>query len=257
MHKNVENLEKRSWDILTRQEIRTILYPELWSEESDIRLSQHIYALKGSGLLVALKNSLYYVQDMVHPLSPDRVVHDRYWHIVKKIVHESVWNEAIIGSEKSLELHMRDTSPPELLILYTPSFTSRIRLSPWYAIHFRTLKTWKKSLQKNAFRMLHRESEREEIEGEKFSFLSPEAALLDTLTIHSHADGITDSLVLRFLKRHGHALSREKLGMLTAFRYIRAMNRLRTLAKTMSDTKIYEMTLEVIKNEWGGCFLTL
>ena len=113
------------------------------------------------------------------------------------------------------------------------------------------MKTGKKTLQKNAFRILRSESVRGEIDGEKYMILSLEAALLDTLTIHSHTDGITDSLVLRFLKRHGHELSREKLGMLTTFRYIRAMNRLRELTKRSGYESLYRMTLDIIKREGG------
>jgi hypothetical protein len=106
---------------------------------------------------------------------------------------------------------MRDTSPPDTLILYTPNLSKRIRLTSHLAIHFRTLKTGMKTHQKNAFSLLKRMSERREIDGNIFLTLSLEASLLDTLTVRSHREGIPDTLVLRFLKRYSTSLSADTL----------------------------------------------
>ena len=76
-----------------------------------------------------------------------------------------------------------------------------------------------------------------------------ESALLDALTIHDHEEGIGETLVLKFLKRYESRLERGNLGILVSVRYIRAMNRLRTIAKNHGYPRLYEIALDVIKKE--------
>jgi len=166
-----------------------------------------------------------------NPLTLEQILHAHYWMIAKKIITEQAGREAIIGSEKALELHLRDKLPPEILIVYTPFLTARVTLSERYTIHFRTLKTGAKTAKKNAFSLLRGTSEKVEIDGESFLILSRESALLDSLTIRTHAEGITDALILRFLKRFSGALSHEELARIVQYRSIRAINRLRSLTK--------------------------
>lgn len=87
--------------------------------------------------------------------------------------------------------------------------------------------------------------------------LGYEAALLDTLTIHDREEGIGEGLVLKFLKRYETKLERGNFGILVAIRYIRAMNRLRSISKEQGYDRLYDICLDVIKHEGGGCFVTL
>ncbi len=52
-------------------------------------------------------------------------------------------------------------------------------------------------------------------------------------------------------------LDRDILGNLTRLRYIRPLNRLRVIARDLGYSDLYAMTLEIIRDEGGGCYLNL
>lgn len=94
------------------------------------------------------------------------------------------------------------------------------------------------------------------MEGQKFRIACPELALLDTLVLRDAHTGIDQYLVEKFLKRSSKTLSRETLGALVSLKYITAINRLRSIAQGMGNTPLYEMCVDIIKQEGGGCFVS-
>lgn len=256
-HMSVKKLIEKSGSLITRTKLISILTWGSNSPEPKDRIAQRIYSLCGEKKIDSLGHGIFYIQDINHPLSREKIIEWHYWSIVKILMAEYGHSGSIIWWEKSLELIMRDHSLPEVIIIYTPDMMRRIELSPHHAVHFRTLKTGGKTGGKNAYSLMKRMSESLQIEGERFTVLQKECALLDSLTIRSHTEGITETLVLRFLKRYGHTLSREILWILTQYRYIRAINRLRAITKRAWYDELYSMTLDIIKNEWWWCFLSL
>jgi hypothetical protein len=85
--------------------------------------------------------------------------------------------------------------------------------------------------------------------------LGIEASLLDALSLRTHDRGIEEASVSRFLRIHAAHLDRAVLGELTRSRYIRAMNRLRVLARDLGHDALYRATLEIIRDEGGGCYV--
>jgi hypothetical protein len=142
-----------------------------------------------------------------------------------------------------------DYSLPERIVVYTPTTNKRIRLSEQHEVVFISAKTGKKEGYKNLFPILKRYSTKQEIFSQSFSVLSPEVALLDTLTLHTHEEGVTETLVLKFLKRFHMNLNHMVLRSLVRVRYIRAINRLRVITQTHGYDEIYQLCLDTIKKE--------
>lgn len=256
IHKIVKKLEKKMWKIITLADIGDILDPgQKWVIREDARIHQTVYTLKGMGTILPIRNWLYFVADGVC-MTGEEVVETHYWEIVKYLLSKEVGKDYLIGGEKSLELAMMDYSLPESLIVYTKDTNKKVVLSPRHEILFRTMVTGEKHGRTNAYTILKKQSINTSIHEDGFITLGLEAALLDTLTIHDHDEGIAEALVLKFLKRYEAKLERGNFGILVAIRYIRAMNRLREISKNHGYDRIYDIALDVIKKEGGGCFVS-
>lgn len=261
LHKIVKKLEKKMWKIITVQAIRDLVDPGAKDiVREDARVAQTVYALKGQGVIQSIRNGLYYVSDGELD-DVESIIDVHYWDIVRTIMATEVGKDYIIGWEKSLELLMMDFSIPYSLIIYTRDTAKKVAISPRHEILFRTMITGEKTSRVNAFGILSKQSTSVDmkIDGKReiLACLGYEAALLDTLTIHDHEEGIAESLALKFLKRYETKIERGNLGILVSIRYIRAVNRLRQITKEHGYTRLYENCLDVIKKEWGWCFITL
>lgn len=106
------------------------------------------------------------------------------------------------------------------------------------------------------FRIFLKESSIGKVDSLQFRFLSLEASLLDVASLRIHDFGIKEELLFRFLKRYESRLSREILGRLVEYRYIRAINRVRAFSKTHGFQDLYEKTLDIIKYEGSGCYVS-
>lgn len=104
---------------------------------SENRLSYALTLLKNAKILQKISLDFYLV-NAENSL-------DFYWEIIAKIVAENAPTGAIVGSEKSLEITMKNHAPTEKLILYTEDFSGRFRLFDGYEVHFRTMETGEKA----------------------------------------------------------------------------------------------------------------
>lgn len=249
------------WKIITTQDIRDLVDPGARGIiREDARVAQTVYALKWQWVIQSIKNWLYYVCDGELD-DVESIIDVHYWDIIRTIISDEVGKDYILGGEKSLELLMMDFSIPYTLIVYTRDVAKKVAISPRHEILFRTMITGEKTSRVNAYGILKKQSTwvdmKIESKKESFSVLGYEAALLDTLTIHDHEEWIAENLALKFLKRYESKIERGNLGILVSIRYIRAVNRLRQIARDHGYTRLYELCLDVIKKEWGWCFLTL
>lgn len=165
------------------------------------------------------------------------------------LANHEAGNDWVIGGEKALELIMMDYSIPSELIIYTKDIAKKVTVSPDHTIVFRTIISGEKKQRTNVFGILKNQSQTINIQKKTLPVLGMEAALLDTLTIHDHEEGIAESLVLKCLKRYESRLERGNFGILVSVRYIRAMNRLREITKNHGYERLYEISLDVIKKE--------
>ena len=107
------------------------------------------------------------------------------------------------------------------------------------------------------YRIFSDMSEEGNIEDVKLRYLSLESSLLDVASLRIHDSGIAEALILRFLLKYASRLSRAKLGELVRYRYIRAINRIRSLSKTHGYDDLYSDCLDIIRREGGGCYLNI
>lgn len=152
---------------------------------------------------------------------------------------------------------MQNFSIPEVLIVYTRDLNARIRMFGGRSIHFRTLLSGEKTQKKNLFRLFQKDSEHIAYGNVFVPVLSREASILEALSLRQHENGIEEGIVLRFLRQHEKKLRKEIFSELLKHRYIRAVNRLRQIARDNGYENLYMMTKELIRREGGGCFLRI
>ncbi len=245
----VKKICEKLGDLITKEEILRI-----WtlSGGSKSRIAYAISLLLGRKHIENIAKGLYRIGWGENERSMD----DDYWNIIEKIIvlYSPSWG--IIGWEKALELHLQNYSITDILIIYTRDTAQRIKLRSGREIHFRTLVSWEKTGGKNLYRILM-EGVSTFSQNKKLQFLSPEWAILDALSLRRHDVGVEESNILRFLKSHHTKLSRALLGNLVRYRYIRAINRLRVLARDNGYDELYQKTLDIIRDEGGGCYLNI
>ena len=217
-----------------------------------MRINYAMNILTWRSLIEKISNNTYFISGA----STSFDIYNLYWKIVWKLIKLHAPSGGIIGWEKALELHLQNFSIPDILIIYTRDTSLRIKLSDSREVHFRTLvsgeKTWKKSL----WRLIVNNSTtlKQPIEIE---FCSRELALMEALSLRRHEVGIWDNTVIQFLKLFHSKIDRDILWNLARYRYIRPLNRLRVISKNLGYTDIYNMSLEIIRDEWWGCYINL
>lgn len=237
------------WNILTKKEII-----ELWlrSGGSQSRLAYAMSILLGRGVVERVASGVYVVQNETKNLEIWKI----YWQIIAKLIEVHSPSGGVIWWEKALELHLSNYSIPDILIIYTRDTALRIKLSDGREVHMRTLVSGPKTGKKNLWRTI---SDNATWIGlpEKIQMCGRELALLEALSLRQHEAGVEEANIARFLRSFATSLDRDVLGNLTRLRYIRPLNRLRVLARDLGYTGLYAMTLEIIRDEWGGCYLNL
>lgn len=246
----VRKICEKWWNLLTKEDIVRIWMLSGWSKS---RVSYAMSILLGRNIVENISKGLYrIVNGKMWIVSMD----DDYWIIIEKLIALYSPSGGIIGWEKALELHLQNYSIPDILIIYTRDTAQRVRLKNDREIHFRTLVSGEKTGGKNLYRILT-----EEVsvfsQNKKIQFLSLESSLLDALSLRRHDEWVEESNILRFLKSYHMKLRREILWTLVRYRYIRAINRLRVLARDNGYTELYKKTLDVIRDEGGGCYLNI
>lgn len=253
----VQKICEKSWSIITKDEILRVWTLSGWSKS---RISYAMSILLGRNLVENISKGLYKIVNreswMVNRESGIGNIDEDYWSIIEKLIAIYSPSGGIIGGEKALELHLQNYSIPDILIIYTRDTAQRVKIKNGREIHFRTLISWEKTGGKNLYRMLL-EGSSIFSKNKKLLLLWLEAALLDSLSLRRHETGIEESNILRFLRSFHMKLNREILGTLVRYRYIRAVNRLRVLARDNGYEELYKKTLDVIRDEGGGCYLNI
>ncbi len=245
----VKKICEKMWNILTKKEIT-----ELWlrSGGSNTRVAYAMSILLGRGLVERLASGVYIVQNGTKNIE----IWKYYWQIIAKLIEVHSPSGGVIAWEKALELHLSNYSIPDILIIYTRDTALRIKMVDGREVHMRTLVSGPKTGRKNLWRTLVDNATWPEIP-EKIQICGRELALLESLSLRRHDAGIEEANIARFLRSFATTLDRDILGSLTQLRYIRPLNRLRVLARDLGYTGLYTMTLEIIRDEGGGCYLNL
>ena len=237
------------WNILTKKEII-----ELWlrSGGSQSRLAYAMSILLGRGVVERVASGVYVVQNETRSIEIWKI----YWQIIAKLIDVHSPSGGVIWWEKALELHLSNYSIPDILIIYTRDTALRIKLADGREVHMRTLVSGPKTGKKNLWRTIL-DNATWIVLPEKIQICGRELALLEALSLRRHEAGVEEANIARFLRSFATSLDRDVLGNLTRLRYIRPLNRLRVLARDLGYTGLYAMTLEIIRDEGGGCYLNL
>lgn len=237
------------WEILTKKEII-----DLWlrSGGSNTRVAYAMCILLGRGVVERVASGIYLVQNEIGSIE----IWKQYWQIIAKVIDFHSPSGGVIWWEKSLELHLSNYSIPDILIVYTRDTALRIKMVSGRELHFRTLVSGPKTGKKNLWRTIVDNAVTIEI-GVKIQICGCELALLEALSLRLHDTGVEEANIARFFRSFAAQLDRDVLGNLTRLRYIRPLNRLRILARDLGYTNLYVMTLEIIRDEGGGCYLNL
>lgn len=256
-NKIVHKLWKIRWSIVDIDDIADIVDPDFRKKDIDKRSPTYkiLYRLKGNHILTPIKQGLYYVS-MGEDTDTERIVEDRYWKIVKKILSRETGGEYFLSGNKALEILMKDYGAPKKLIVSGKDETKNLQISDAYSLSIRPITSGKKTGNKNIHASLKRYTQTLEIEGTKLRIAWPELALLDTLLMRDAENGIDRYLVEKFLKKSAKILHRDILGKLVSLKYITAINRLRTIAQETGNKSVYDMCVDIIKREGGGCFVS-
>ena len=237
------------WNIITKKDII-----ELWlrSGGSQSRIAYAMSILLGRGVIERVASGVYIVQDETKSIE----IWKYYWQIITTLIELHSPSGGVIWWDKALELHLLNYSIPDILIIYTRDTALRIKLIDGREVHIRTLVSGPKTGRKNLWRTLSDNATTVKIP-EKIQICGRELALLEALSLRRHDAWVEEANVARFFRSFATNLDRDILGALTRLRYIRPLNRLRILARDLGYTSLYAMTLEIIRDEWGGCYLNL
>ena len=256
-NKIVNKLWKMKWEFIDIDDISDIVDPDFRKKSLSKRSPTYkvLYRLKGNNIILPIKQGLYYIPENEN-INIEWIIEDSYWKIIKKVLSREVQGEYFISGNKALEILMKDYSAPKKLIVSGQENTKNLQISDTYSLSIRPITSGKKTGNKNIYSLFKKYTDSLEIDGEKVRIACPELALLDTLLLRDTDNGIDQYLIEKFLKRSSKILRREVLGKLVSMKYITALNRLRSIAKDMKNTQVYEMCIDIIKQEWGGCFVS-
>lgn len=255
--KIVHKLWKLEWKVLSISNIWDIIDPDY--SKGNTRHKQEvyklIYRLKSNNIIAPLKNWLYFLTCGIMTRDID-IIDDNYWNIVYKIIKDEANWIYFIWWNKSLELHLKDYSIQNKLIVYTKDIQKIIRINSKYSIVFKTFTPWK-NCKKFSFNSLNKFLVKISVNNINFSVAWEELALLDSLLLADSKLWIDNYLILKYLKKFEKYLSREKLWEIVRIKYISAINRLRIIAQNNKLEKLYQICLDIIKKEWANCFLSI
>lgn len=240
----VKKVVEKWQKLFTKEEIIT-----LWTRSggSKSRVSYAVSLLLGRKILTRIARDIY--------IGADESIESLYWEIIRSLIGIHSPSGAIVWWEKALELHMMNYSLPDTIILYTRATSTRITLSDGRGVHFRTLASGKKTKMKNLYPILAKYASH--LDSIWLLVPKKEVALLESLSLREHDSGVAEANVMRFLTKNHSLLESDIFIEILKYRYIRAVNRLREIAKNEGYDDLYRAMIDTIRREGGGCFICL
>lgn len=244
----VKKIWKKSKKIFHKSEIQNIWLQSWWSER---RLNYAINLLKNQDFLVKVAKDFY-----IFSVEKNENLDEVFWEVLDKIVKFHTNSGAILAWEKALEWQMMDFSVPQKLIVYTRDFSGRMRIFENREVVFQKIFSGERTGRKSVFSLLKKHSAPYK-NGKNVFLLNAEIALLEALSLREKNNGMNEILVYKFLQRHHKKLQKSVFSEVVEYRYIRAINRLRAIAKSQNYDELYHIALEVIKKNGAGCFVSI
>lgn len=248
INKIVKKLWRKKWKIVSNNDIWEIVDPDKKLETKN-KVYKIIYTLKSMWIIINIKNGVYVVPDnWDEKLNEIDLVEKYYFPLVKKYITSTAWQEYFIKGKKALEIHMKNLSIPEKLIIINRNINKKIKI--WnYDIVFKTIKWNIKGKSINIFSRLFSLTQKIDIEWTSLRISSIELALVESSIIEDSTEGIDIWLITKAIKKYSRFFDKEVFYTIWEMRFIMWFNRLKELSKPI-DKYLYQTFLDVIKVNW-------
>lgn len=243
--KIVNKMLKKWWKVIFKDDIFDIIDPEKKPEYTTL-VNKTIYLLKSKNIIKTIRNGVYIIPDKQdEKLNEIDLIEKYYFSFVKKYIAENVGSEYFISGKKSLEIHLKNFSIPEKIIIVNRKLNKKVLI--WnYQIIFKTVSAWKVNL----FQKLSKLTKTVSIEWVNFKISNLELALIETSLISDSFEWIDIELLSKAIKKYGKFFQTEYFYTIWELKYIMAFNRLKEISKHI-DEKLYLVFLDIIKKNWG------
>lgn len=243
--KIVNKLLKKWWKVIFKDDIFEIIDPEKKSEYNTL-VNKTIYRLKSENIIKTIRNWVYIIPNKDDKkLNEIDLIEKYYFSFVKKYISQNVGSEYFISWKKSLEIHLKDYSIPEKIVIINRNINKKVFI--WsYCIIFKTIF----SKKVNLYSKLSKLTKSVEVEWVNFKISNLELALLETSVISDNIEGIDIEILSKAIKKYGKFFILENFYAIWELKYIMAFNRLKEISKNL-DEKLYQVFLDIIKKNWG------
>lgn len=244
-NKIVSKLLKKWWKVIFKDDIFEIIDPEKKSKYITF-VNKVIYRLKSEDIIKTIRNGVYIIPDRFDEnLNEIDLIEKYYFIFIKKYINKNVGNEYFISGKKSLEIHLKNFSIPDKLIIINRKFNKKVFL--WnYQIVFKTISNRKINLYQK-FSLLTKNII---IEWVNFKISSIELAVVETAIIWDNNEWIDINLISKTIKKYWQFFQIENFYYIGELKYIIAFNRLKEISKHI-DKKLHWVFLDIIKKNWG------
>lgn len=244
-NKIVNKLLKKRWKVIFKDDIFEIIDPEKKSEYNTL-VNKTIYRLKSENIIKTIRNWVYIIPDKDdEKLNEIDLIEKYYFNFVKKFINENVWNEYFITWKKSLEIHLKNYSIPDKLVIINRKINKKIFI--WkYCIIFKTIS----SSGINLYSKLSKLTKSALIEWVNFKISNLELALVETSLISDNLEWIDIEILSKAIKKYSKFFEIDNFYTIGELKYIMAFNRLKEISKNI-DKKLYQVFLDIVKKNWG------
>lgn len=211
-----------------------------------------VYRLKNADVIVLIRNGVYYVSNG-NGKDVNTILDETYWKLIAHICKNVCGGNAFISGNTAMQLLLKNQQIPPDLVLVTKTEAKNLSLGNNLGIRFKTVASGGKTGRDNLFPALFKNTQNITVDGAKLYIATPELAILDGLLLPEKMDM---TLLTNFLRKYAKSLNAETIANLTKTRYISAVNRLKHLALDQNDARLYDICLQSIKKQGGGCFLS-
>jgi hypothetical protein len=245
----VKKVLKKWWKVLWKEDIYEIIDPER-KPEFQKKVDMVIYRMKAQKVILSIKSGVYIVPTEEDKLLNQVDLMEKYYlWLVKKYIRYYVWNQYFLSGKKSLEIHMKDFSIPEKLVIITRNLDKKIKV--WnYEIIFKTISGKSEWRKINLFSKLYPMYIMKNIEWIDLKIAWLEHALLETALMQENYEWVSLTLLVKAIKKYGTILDYETLSEIWKYKYIMSFNRIKEISKPL-DSKLSQLCLDVIKQNWG------
>lgn len=248
-NKIVNKLSKKWWKIIFKEDIFELIDPEKKPEYED-QVNKVVYKLKSLWVIKNIRNGVYLI-----PLKEDNelneidLIEKYYFQFVKKYITHHVGSEYFISWVKALEMHLKDFSIPEKLIVVNRNLDKKVFL--WnYQIIFKTVSWSKEKKWYNLYTKLSQFTKGIDVDDVYLKISNLELALVESALISDSTLWVDISILVKTIKKYSKFFQHETFYAIGELKYIMAFNRLKEISKTL-DQKLYLVFLDIIKkNGW-------